>query len=173
MNTKSEMLTLLENEFNRWEALIGSLSEPQITNPNFIGTWTIQDVLAHLMAWQTRSIARLEAAQMNKDPEFTSWRVQPQPDPIDNSDEINAWIYATYRDAPWTDIHRCWVAGYQRFLQLAQTIPEKDLLDPQKYPWMFGQPLMAVLQSSYDHHHLEHLEPLLALLRRQGRLSTP
>jgi hypothetical protein len=168
MTNKSEMLALLENEFNRWEALLGSLSLSQITSPNFIGTWSIQDVVAHLMAWQTRSIARLEAACMHKDPEFPRWPVQPLPDPGDNSDEINAWIYETCRDQPWPEIHSSWRAGYQRFLQLARDIPETDLLDPKRYPWMEDQPLMAVLQSSYDHHQVEHLQPLLAQLQQHG-----
>jgi hypothetical protein len=164
MNNKSEMLTLLQDEFNRWEALLDSLSEPQITAPRFIASWSIKDVLAHLMAWQTRSIARLEATRMDKDPDFPRWPVQVDPDLLDNPDQTNAWIQETYRDTPWPEIHRAWIAGYQRFLQLAQAILEKDLLDPKRYSWMGSQPLMAVLQSSYDHHQLEHLEPILALL---------
>jgi hypothetical protein len=173
MTNKSEMLALLQDEFDRWEALLGSLTQSQITAPHFIGSWSIQDVLAHLMAWQTRSIARLEAAQLDQAPDFPHWPVQPLPDPLDNSNEINAWIYATYRDQPWPDIHRAWVAGYQHFLQLAQSIPEKNLLDPQRYPWMEGQPLLAVLQSSYDHHHLEHLAPLLSVLHQHNLPPTP
>ena len=117
------------------------------------------------MAWQTRSIARLEAALANKEPDFPRWPVQPLPDPGDNSDEINAWIYQTYREEPWSVVHQSWRTGFLRFLELAQAIPEKDLLDPKRFPWMQGQPLLAVLQGSYEHHHIDHLEPLLALLR--------
>jgi hypothetical protein len=170
MTTKSEMLALLKDEFDRWEELLQGLTVEQITAPNFISNWSIKDVLAHLMAWQARSIARLEAAQLNKDPEFPHWPAQLDPDLVDDPDQVNAWIQSTYRDDPWSAVHRSWSAGFQHFLQLAQAIPEADLLDPHKYPWMQGQPLMVVLQSSYDHHHLEHLEPLIALLRRSGMI---
>ena len=168
INSKSEMLSMLQSEFDCWEDLLNRLSEKQITTPNFIGSWSIQEILAHLLAWQIRSIARLEAAQLDQDPQFPHWPVEPEPDPGDNSDEINAWIYQTYQGQPWFRIHDSWSAGFQRFLELAQSIPENDLLDPQRYSWMQGQPLMAVLQSSYDHHHLEHLEPLLDQLRQNG-----
>jgi hypothetical protein len=164
MNSKLEILTMLQEEFDRWEEILNSLSTEQIIAPNFISNWSIKDTLAHLMAWQTRSIACLEAALVDKEPEFPRWPVQPEPDPLDNSDEINAWIYATYQDQPWSGIHPAWIAGFQRFLELGRAIPEKNLLDPKRYTWMAGQPLLVVLQSSYDHHHLEHLEPLLIRL---------
>jgi hypothetical protein len=121
------------------------------------------------MAWQIRSIARLEAALVNKEPEFPKWPVEPEPDPGDNSDEINAWIYQTYHDQPFSSIHPAWSAGFQRFLELGQAIPEKDLLDPQRYPWMEGQPLAMVLIGSYEHHHIDHLVPILTLLRQNKK----
>jgi hypothetical protein len=170
MTTKSEILAMLRSEFDLWEKVLNSLSVQQITAPKFISEWSIKDTVAHLMAWQTRSIARLEAALHDKEPEFPRWPVLPVPDPGDNSDEINAWIYQTYRDQPWSGIHSAWSAGFQRFMELAQAIPEKDLLDPQKYVWMEDQPLVSVLQGSYEHHQVDHLEPLLALLRQSGKL---
>ena len=170
MNSKLEILAKLQEEFDRWEEVLNSLSSEQITAPNFIANWSIKDTLAHLMAWQMRSIARLEGALLNKEPEFPKWPVKPEPDPGDNSDEINAWIYETYHDQPWSSIHPAWTAGFQRLLELGQAIPEKDLLDPQRYPWMEGQPLAMVLMGSYEHHHIDHLEPLLTLLRQNKKI---
>jgi hypothetical protein len=169
MTSKPEILAMLQSEFDRWEEVLNGLSEEQITAPNFISDWSIKDTLAHLMAWQTRSIARLEAAQSGKEPDFTRWPVQPLPDPGDNTEEINAWIYKTYREESWSVVHRSWRTGFLRFLELAQAIPEKDLLDPKRYPWMEGQSLLAVLQFSYEHHHMDHLEPLLNLLHLSGK----
>ena len=169
MNSKPEILAMLQEEFNHWEEVLNSLSAEQITAPNFIANWSIKDTLAHLMAWQIRSIARLEAALVNKEPEFPKWPVEPEPDPGDNSDEINAWIYQTYHDQPFSSIHPAWSAGFQRFLELGQAIPEKDLLDPQRYPWMEGQPLAMVLIGSYEHHHIDHLVPILTLLRQNKK----
>ena len=164
MHSKSETLALLKEEFDRWENILNGLSEAQILAPNFNSNWSVKDTVAHLMAWQARSIARLEAVQLNREPEFPRWPAELDPDFVDNPDQINAWLYQYYREEPWSSVHRAWAAGFQRFMELGQAISEKDLLDPHKYPWMEGQPLLLVLQSSYEHHHAEHLEPLLALL---------
>jgi hypothetical protein len=166
MNSKSEMLALLAEEFDHWERLLNALTEAQITAPNFIGGWSIQDILAHLMAWQMRSIARLEAAQLNNEPEFPRWPVELDPDFVDDPAQLNAWLYNFYHTESWPSIHQAWQAGFRRFLELGQALPETDLLDPKRYHWMNGQPLIMVLQSSYNHHHVEHLESVLALLHQ-------
>ena len=167
MNNKAEILSMLRDEFDRWEEVLNGLSPQQITAPNFLSEWSIRDTLAHLMAWQTRSIARLEGALLGKDPEFPKWPTQWDPDLVDDPEQINAWIYTTYRLESWEGVHRAWRAGFQRFLELAEKIPEPDLLDPKRFTWMEGQPLALVLLSSYEHHHIDHLEPLLALLHQK------
>jgi len=171
MNDKQQFLTTLRQEFNRWEELLASMSEEQIAAPHLPSNLSIKDVIAHLRAWQQRSIARLEAALLNREPEFPGWPAGLDPESEDNLDHINAWIYETYREQPWPSVHQDWRAGFLRFLELGEAIPEKDLLDAGRYPWMEGQPLSLILSSSYEHHHEEHLEPLLAWLRQHGNIK--
>ncbi|MGD0877460.1 MAG: ClbS/DfsB family four-helix bundle protein [Anaerolineales bacterium] len=169
MTSKPEILTMLRSEFDHWEELLNGLSEEQIAAPNFISGWSIKDTFTHLMAWQTRSIARLEAAQSSKEPDFPRWPVQPLSDPGDNTEKNNAWIYQTYCEEPWSVVYSSWRNGFLHFLELAQAIPEKVLQDLKRYPWMEGQSLLVVLQSSYEHHHIDRLEPLLTLLHQQSK----
>ena len=171
MNDKQQILTSLRDEFNRWEKLLASLSEEQITAPHLPSNLSIKDVIAHLMAWQQRSVARLDAALLNREPEFPLWPAELHPDSEDDPDQTNAWIHETYRERPWSSVHRDWREGFLRFLELGDAIPERDLLDAGKYPWMEGQPLSLILQSSYEHHHVDHLEPLLAWLRQHGNIG--
>jgi hypothetical protein len=174
MNDKQEMLTRLREEFNRWEELLANLSEEQITAPQLPENWSIKDVIAHLRAWQQRSIARLEAALLNREPEYPAWPAQFDPEEEGQPHDLNAWLYATYRDRPWSNVHRDWSAGFLRFLELGAAIPEADLLAVGKYPWLEGYGLFAVLQGSYEHHreHAEYLEPLLARLRQHGNMKS-
>jgi len=44
----------------------------------------------------------------------------------------------TYREKPWADVYRDWKGGFQRFLELGQTIFEEDLFDDEKYVWLDG-----------------------------------
>ena len=159
---------MLNEEFNRWEELLASMTEEQITAPRLPSNLSIKDVIAHLWAWQQRSIARMEAALHNREPEFPRWPETLHPDTEDSPDQTNAWIYETYREKPWPSVYGDWKAGFLRFMELGEAVPEKDLLDPGRFAWLDGQPLSLVLLSSYEHHHIEHLEPLLAWLRQKG-----
>jgi hypothetical protein len=168
MNDKQHILTMCRDEFNRWEELVAGMSEEQITTPQLPSNLSIKDVVAHLGAWQQISIARLQAAQLNREPEFPKWLAGLNPDLEDNLERINAGIHETYRAQPWSNVHRDWREGFLRFLTLAEAIPEKNLFEVGRYPWLEANALSAVLLGSYAHHHEEHLEPLLAWLRQHG-----
>ncbi len=161
MNGKTKLITMLKDEFNRWEELLADLNEEQIIATHLDFKMSIKDVLAHL---QQRSVAKMEAAQHNKEPEYPDWPGELNPESED-VDLINAWIYEKYHGLPWSDVHQEWKERYLRFLELAETIPEKDLLDTERYPWLGGYALSAVLIGSYEHHQ-EHLEDLPARLAR-------
>jgi hypothetical protein len=160
MNDKQQLMATLKQEFDRWEELVSGLNEEQLNTPQPTSTMSIKDVLAHLLAWQQRSIARLEAALHNKELEFPQWPIDLDPD-ADDVDQINAWIYQTYHDRPWAEVHQLWRNGFLRFMELGEAIPEKDLFEVGKYHWLKEYSISMVLVWSYEHHHVEHLEPLL------------
>jgi hypothetical protein len=168
LSDKQQILTMLREEFNRWEVLLASLSEEQITAPQLPDDWSIKDVIAHLRAWQQRSIARLEAALRGGAPEYPAWPEQFDPEMEGQPHDLNAWLYAKDRDQPWPSAHRNWREGFLRFLELGEAIPEQDLLETGKYTWLEGYALFAVLQGSYEHHreHAEYLEPVIPQLRQ-------
>lgn len=68
MNMKGHILAALREQSERWEELLVSLSEEQITAPRFDLDWSIKDVVAHLWAWQQISIARMEAGAHDRAP---------------------------------------------------------------------------------------------------------
>ena len=168
MNDKTQMLTMLKEKFNDWEELLANLNEAQITARQLPGNWSIKDVMAHLMAWQQLSIARLEAALHDRELVLPAWPEELDPEPEGEPDELNAWFYESYRDQPWSTVYQAWRDGFLRFLELAEAISEQDLLEAGKYPWLEDYPLMAVLQGSYEHHHQDHFEPLSAWLKGTG-----
>ena len=162
MNEKMEIIARLRDVFDRWQQLLAGMSEEQITAPLAPSTWSTQDVIAHLWAWQQLSIARLEAALLNREPEFSLWPGEMEPEAEEEVDRINAWVYEANCARPWPSVYRDWQEGFLRFLELAETVPEEDLMDPERYPWLGGYPLHAVLVGSCEHHLEDHLEPLLA-----------
>ena len=155
---KHHILAALHEERDQWEELLAGMSAAQICAAP-PGELSVKDVIAHLMAWQQRSIARLEAGLHDRPPVFPAWPAGLEPDSEAGTSQVNAWIYETYRDQPWPDVYDAWRAGFRRFLELGEAVPERELLDSGRYAWLDGRPLALVLVASYDHHH-EHLEAL-------------
>jgi hypothetical protein len=125
-------------------------------------------VIAHLRAWQQRSIARLEAALHSREPDYPAWPERFDPEEEGQPHDLNAWLYEQSRDKPWPTVYNEWRSGFLRFLALAESISEQDLLQAGKYPWLEGYALFDVLQGSYEHHqeHAEYLAPVIARIRQ-------
>ena len=167
MHMKEHILSALREQFSHWEELLASLSDEQCTAPLLPSQWSVKDEMAHLMAWQQRSIARVEAALSDREPQYPKWPAELDMESEGGTERCNTWIYETYREQPWGKVHQDWREGYLRFVEAGQGVSERDLLDPDKYPWMNERPLAFTFLASYDHHQ-EHFEKLLAWLQEHG-----
>jgi hypothetical protein len=170
MNNKKQSLELLGDIFHRWEALLASMSAEQITKPQRPSALSIKDEIAHLWAWQQRSVARIEAVLNHSEPQYPEWPGTPDPDTGD-VDQVNTWIYETNRNKPWHDVHEDWREQFQRLLQLVENVPKEDLVAPGKYAWMEGDALSATLEGTYEHHE-EHIDDLIARLGESSKKNT-
>jgi hypothetical protein len=152
MNMKDHILTALREQFNRWEELLASLSEEQITTPQFDYDWSVKDVINHLWGWQQISVARMNAAVFTSEPKFPNWLIEFPENWDEDADQTNAWIYKTFHNQSWAETHQNWREGFIRLLDLGEVIPERDLLDGDRYPWLKGYSLAFILVASYEHH---------------------
>lgn len=155
MNDSQATLVSLREELDRWEELLATLSQDALTAPLPASHWSIKDVLAHLWAWQQASVARLEAAQRDREPNYPVWFAGLHPDAEEHLEQYNATIYEAHRQLPWSQVYQQWRAGFLRLLSLAETISDDDLLHRHRYPWLQGYPLLAVLEGTLEHHQ-EH-----------------
>ncbi len=171
MNDKGQILTALNEIFKRWQELLDSLSEEQISAPLLPSTWSVKDIVAHLWAWQQASVARAEAALRYKEPNYPEWCKIMGPDPEEDVDRTNAYLYKINRDGPWSRVYADWKAQFSRYLELTGQIPEKDLVQPGRYTWMGKYTLSASLMGSLDHHR-EHFDTVSTWLREHGNLKT-
>lgn len=161
---KEHILAALREQFHRWEELLTSLSEEQINTPQFDLDWSIKDVMAHLWAWQQISIARMEAGVKDREPEFPNWIVDSVENWEENADQVNIVIFDQQHGKPWLEIQENWRNGFLRLLELGSKLSERNLLDGDRYSWLKGYGLAAILIASYDHHQ-EHFEKLQVWLR--------
>lgn len=167
MSMKTHMLAALREEFDQWEQLLAGLSEAQITASPQPDELSIKDEIAHLWAWQQRSIARLEAGLNNTEPKMPDWLPGVSPESEENTNQINAWIYDAFHARPWPAMYQEWRSGFLHLLALGEALAEPALLDASRHGWLNGYSLADVLLGTYDHHQ-EHLEKLLARLKQAG-----
>ena len=163
MTMKDHILAALREQLGAWEATLTRLGETAIVAHSGPSDWSIKDELAHLWAWQQRTLARVEGARLDREPEFPAWPFDPNDESEEGTERINTWIYETNRDLPWSTVHKNWRDGFHRMLDAAERIPERDLLDSERYAWLKGHAITVFLLGTYDHHQ-EHFEKLNARL---------
>jgi hypothetical protein len=172
VDDKNELVASLRSVYDRWEKLLTGMSEEEITAPRFTGEWSVKDVVAHLMAWQQISIARLDAALRSSEPEFPAWLQGTDPYVAEGHTEVfNARIRSIYQGRPWSMVHQMWSEGFLRLIQLAEEIPQETMFTAGRYPWLKGDPLSAVLLGSCEHHQ-EHLDSLSSIFLARKSVST-
>jgi hypothetical protein len=160
MNDTQAILAAQRQEFSRWEDMLAGINEETAAVFHPSAGMSIKDVVAHLMAWQQLSIARLEAARLNREPALPDWLAGEDPESEEHIDQFNATIQATYAPRPWAAVHQAWRDGYRRLVALAEETPPDDLMAAGKYPWLNGNALLDVVLGSLE-HHVEHAEALL------------
>jgi hypothetical protein len=117
------------------------------------------------MAWQQISIAHMQAVRENRGPRLPSWLGGA--DPVyaeDPATEFNARILELHSMDSWASVHQAWQDGFCRSIGLAEDVPEHRLLDAEKCPWLGGDPPLAVITGSCEHHE-EHLNEASATIK--------
>jgi hypothetical protein len=116
--------------------------------------WARKDLIAHLTGWQRTTVARLEAGLRGEKP------VMPWPAGLDEEedvDEINRWFFETSRDKPLAEIQRESRETFDRLERAIAALPEGDLLQPDRVPWMAGAALgPVVVRGAIEHYQEEH-----------------
>ncbi|HEY7346790.1 MAG TPA: ClbS/DfsB family four-helix bundle protein [Ktedonobacterales bacterium] len=147
--SKAQLLNDLKDEIARWEALLDDIGEARMTRPDVAGGWSVKDIVAHLTGWRSRTVRRFQAALRHESSPPPPW-----PPHLQTDDEINAWIYASNRDRPVADVLQESRAVFQQLVDILSAFPEAELLDPNRFDWIGGEPLTGA--AFFAHFHEEH-----------------
>jgi hypothetical protein len=160
--SKKELIAMMKDVFEGWEAELAKHAVDWITTPGHVEKdRSVKDIVAHLTGWQQVSVARLEAALKDKDPHYPRW--SPELDVVHetNNDAVNAWIFGAYTAKSWEEVHDEWRDRFHYVLQLSEAIPEEKWFVPGVPAWLGEYKLSAILEGSHEHHQ-EHLDELKA-----------
>ncbi len=159
---KPTLLKKVQTGYAELEQLISSLSEEQMTTVRVDGEWSVKDNLAHLMAWQKRMLAVLQAAVRGEAP---SW--PPQESADEEIDRRNAAFYEQYKSLPLADVRAEFRTSYREVLDTLQALPERDLIEQDSFTWMHEPLWQFVAGDTYEHYE-EHGKTIQEWLARSG-----
>lgn len=157
---KSELLVRIRAERERLEETLARLSEEQMVEPGVVDDWSVKDILAHLVTWEQRMVRWMDQALRGE-----------VPDRPGSDEEIGRWnqqSYADNRDRPLAEVLTDFRESYPRALRAAETAPEDDLVDPDRFAWRNGLPLWVMVAANTSWHYREHGESIRAWLDRIG-----
>jgi hypothetical protein len=157
--SKTELLEEWRQERARWEALLAELGPQRAVEPTLPGNWSLKDVIAHLTAWQERSVTRLDAARRGVEPQLEDW------DDESILGQVNAQIYEQNRDRSLDAVLAQWRRVLGQLIELLEVLPDDVLNDQGRFAWLGGEPLITVPRNSLGHYREEHWESLQVALK--------
>ncbi|HEX6556644.1 MAG TPA: ClbS/DfsB family four-helix bundle protein [Ktedonobacteraceae bacterium] len=156
---KTDVLKTIQSAHASLEELLAPLSEAQFCTATFEGQRSLKDILAHIAAWErlcADSIAELVHGELPNLPE-------------EDDDTRNEQIFLENRDRSLHEVQGDFRDAHQELLRqlgvLFQTLPEEDLNDPRRFPWLEGHSLLAFIAGNTYDHYAEHAEQIRAWLQ--------
>ncbi len=130
---------------------LAGLTEPQMEDV-VNGTWTRRDVLAHLEAWERRTVSLLETLRRGWDPggsdDSSSW------------DVMNERFFEENRHRSLDDVRRGEADAYEALVRLVEESPDEDLFEPDRFAWTNGRPFAGWILGNTSEHYAEHMDQL-------------
>ena len=116
---KSELLAWLQEEYRQWRAILDQIGPTRLEQPGVNGDWSMKDIVAHLTGWNRRLVANLGAAARGEPEPPPPWPVHLQTD-----DEINAWIYESYRERSLQEVLEESRQVFEQILAVVKSLPD-------------------------------------------------
>jgi hypothetical protein len=170
MQQKQALIERIRTEQALWEDFLAQVGEERMTQPGATDDWSFKDVVGHLNGWRTLTLAKLDVARRGDlQPPDPPWPAHLDEDDEENVEQINDWIYNQNRDRPLADLLQESRQQFVTMAEIVEALPESVLFDPNRFRWLKGYPLAAVVDGSFGHFHEEHEGILRAWLAEQAR----
>jgi hypothetical protein len=151
---KSELLSELDDQRQEFLDLLEDVPDEWMLVPGVVGEWSIRDVLAHLTAWEGQTVTLL----------FQVQRGMPKPTTVhfgkESDEAINKRWHEAGKDRPFGQIWEDWLSVRKQMIRRVSDLSEQELNDPNRYPWMKGNPLTQLIMETVLDHEEEHADQI-------------
>ncbi len=141
-----QLSSLLRKAYQAELNLIHHLSEGERSAEGSFEKWAPKDALAHTTYWRRRAVETLAYAARN----------QPPPE-YPHYDQANREVFFEKQSTPLQGLLREAESTLTALLDALKRFEERDLSDPNRYPWRNGIPLMSYLLGNAYIHVIHHL----------------
>ncbi len=146
--SKTQLLQQAATNYAQLQAELAKLSPEVMIEADTVGTWSVKDVLAHLLTWQQMTLSWYRAGREGASPAIPSarytWREIPA---------LNQEIYEMHRDDPLDDLQQAFAASHAETLSLIETMSNDELFNPKVYAWTKSTTLGSYLTSATCSHY--------------------
>ncbi len=152
---KADLLARIAHERAVLDGRIGGLTPEEAAQPGADGVLSTQAMLAHIAGWEARCTEWIAADLRGDIPAV------PAPGATwDDMDRLNAEAIAASADQSLAQVRAAAAATHAAFVAQLVALPEADLTDPQRFPWLRGHTILPlVVACSYEHYE-EHAAQL-------------
>ncbi len=151
---RSELLTRIREDRTELEDVLQRFERQNLTAPLLPNGWSIRDIIAHIGFWERRMVTLYDTLSSGSVPQ----------DPIgeESLDRLNARVYQENHLLPIGIVQMNEAEAYGALLTIAETAPEADLFDPERFAWTEGDPFYRFIAVNTYEHYADHLPDLRA-----------
>jgi hypothetical protein len=154
---KDVLLQKIQDSYTAFSTLIATLDRDQLTTPGVNGKWSIKDNIAHLSAWQKRTVDILQTLRDN------TIYVNPTPDMSD--DDINEQFYQANRARTLEDVQSELSTVNQQVIASVQELTEAQINNP--LPRNEKHAIWEKILGDTTEHFEEHTQIIQSWLAKQ------
>lgn len=152
---RMELLDRIRSGRIEWEDALARFDKGNLTMPLLPNGWSVKDVIAHIGFWERRMVNLYGILADGNLPEDT----------IDGEtlDDLNERIFKDNLLVPLGIVKINEIEAFAALLDIAETAPETDLFDPQRFAWTEGEAFFNwIVENTYG-HYADHVPQLLEL----------
>ncbi len=146
--SKDQLLKDIYAERRRLEKNLSTLSEEDMMQPGVIGTWSVKDILVHLVAWEKLFLDWYQAGIQGSRPDIA---------PVGMSkkviDALNQDIYEKNRRRSLDNVLSDFRTSYQQTLTTIKAIPEEDMFIHGRFEWTGKLTLADYISGNTCNHY--------------------